>query len=47
MTSPGSTSPPSAPVAPPETPITHPDLSLVPFLGNDPNQDAASFWNLV
>ena len=32
---------------PPETPITHPNLSLVSFSGNDPNQDATSFWNSV
>ena len=31
----------------PETPITHPNLSLVSFSGNDPNQDATSFWNSV
>ena len=47
MTSPGGSTPPPAVTAPPETPITHPNLSLVSFSSNDPNQDATSFWNTV
>ena len=47
MTSPGGSTPPPAVTPPPETPITHPNLSLVSFSGNDPNQDATSFWNSV
>ena len=45
----GSTPPATAPTRyrPPETPITHPNLSLVSFSGNDRNQDATSFWNSV
>ena len=47
MTSPGgSTSQPAVTPAP-ETPITHPNLSLLSFSANDPNQDATSFWNSV
>ena len=46
MTSSGSTPPPAV-TTPPETHITHPNLSLVSFSGNDPNQDATSFWNSV
>ena len=41
----GSTAPPAV-TAQPENPITHPNLSLVSFSGNDPNQDA-TFWNSV
>ena len=48
MNSPGgNTSPPAVTPPPTETPITHPNLSLVSFSGNDPNQDATSFWNSV
>ena len=47
MASPGGSTPPPAVTPPPETPITHPNLSLVSFSGNDPNQDATSFWNSV
>ena len=41
MTSPRSTSPPPAPVAPPETPITHRSLSLLSSLRKNPDQDEA------
>ena len=47
MTSPGGSTPPPSVTPPPETPTTHPNLSLVSFSGNDPNQDATSFWNSV
>ena len=47
MTSPGGSAPTPAVTPPPEIPITHPNLSLVSFSGNDPNQDATSFWNSV
>ena len=47
MTSPGGSTPPPAITLPPETPITHPNLSLVSSSGNDPYQDATSFWNSV
>ena len=47
MTSTGGSTPPPAVTPPPETPITHPNLSLVSFSGNDPNQDATSFCNSV
>ena len=47
MTTSGSSDSPPAAMPPPETPITHPELSLVSFSGNDPIQDATSFWNSV
>ena len=47
MSSPGSTSLAPAAILPPETRITHPNLSIVSFSGNDPNQDATSLWNSV
>ena len=47
MTSTGGITPPPAVTPPPETPITHPSFSLVSFSGNDPNQDATSFWKSV
>ena len=47
MTIPGGSTPPPAVTPPPETPITHPNFSLVSFSGNNPNQDATSFWNSV
>ena len=47
MTSPGGSTPTPAVTPPPETPITHSNLSIVSFSGNDPNQDATSFWNSV
>ena len=28
-----------------DTPISHPNLSLMTFSGNDPNQNATAFWN--
>ena len=43
----GSKSPTPAAILPSETPITHPNVSLVSFSGNDPNQLAISFWNSV
>ena len=30
-----------------DTPISHPNLSLMTFSGNDPNQNATAFWNSV
>ena len=30
-----------------DTPISHPNLSLMTFLGNDLNQNATAFWNSV
>ena len=30
-----------------DTPISHPNLSLMTFSGNDPNQKATAFWNSV
>ena len=30
-----------------DTPISHPNLSLMTFAGNDPNQNATAFWNSV
>ena len=30
-----------------DTPISHPNLSLMTFTGNDPNQNATAFWNSV
>ena len=47
MTSFGSISPLPAAILPPETPISHSNLSLVSISCNDSNQDANSFWNSV
>ena len=30
-----------------DTPISHPNLSLMTFSGNDANQNATAFWNSV
>ena len=30
-----------------DIPISHPNLSLMTFSGNDPNQNATAFWNSV
>ena len=30
-----------------DTPIFHPNLSLMTFLGNDPKKNATAFWNSV